>query len=263
MSIDKKQLVKVIEEIASPELMEPWDNTGMQISAGDDEVKKILVCLDVCDETVDEAVKKECDFIVSHHPMFFDGIKCIDQETAKGRHIVKLISNGISVYSSHTSFDTVFGGNNDRLAEILDLKAVCAPEEDPIMRTGELPEAMKLSELCGLVDKNIMNGKGLSYSGDPDKEVRTVGICTGAGASLMNSAFALGCDVLITGDVKYHDFQKADELGISIIDAGHYETEILFAENMGNKLKEALEGKAEVIPADSQKNCLKRYYSMV
>lgn len=263
MSINKKHLISMIEEIAPPELMEPWDNTGVQISAGGTDVNRILVCLDVCEETVNEAVEKNCDFIVSHHPMFFEGIKSIDQDTAKGSYIVKLITNGISVYSSHTSFDTVEGGNNDYLAQVLGIEEVCIPEEEPIMRTGKLPEKMKLSKLCGLINSAVMNEKGLSFSGNPDDEVLKAGICTGAGASLMNTACELGCDVLITGDVKYHDFQKADELGLKVIDAGHYETEIFFAENMGAKLQAVLKGKAEVFPAKSQKNSLKRYYSVV
>jgi len=92
MSISKKQLIEAIEKIAPPELMEVWDNTGIQISAGSEEVSRVLVCLDVCDETVDEAVEKNCDFIVSHHPMFFEGIKSITEDNAKGRQIIKLIT---------------------------------------------------------------------------------------------------------------------------------------------------------------------------
>ncbi|MBQ3185850.1 MAG: Nif3-like dinuclear metal center hexameric protein [Firmicutes bacterium] len=243
--------------------MEVWDNTGIQISAGSEEVSRVLVCLDVCDETVDEAVEKNCDFIVSHHPMFFEGIKSITEDNAKGRQIIKLITNGISVYSSHTSFDTVQGGNNDYLANIIGLNSVTAPEEEPIMRVGRLEKPAAMRDLCDLVNREIMKGKGLSYAGELDSIVHTVGICTGAGASLMSAACRSGCDVLITGDVKYHDYQRADELGIKIIDAGHYETEILFTENMGEKLKALLGDKVEIIPCPMQKNSLKRYDCMV
>lgn len=263
MSVKKYELIKIIENIAPLELMESWDNTGMQISVEKDDICRILVCLDICDETIDEAAAKGCDFIVSHHPLIFSGIKSIDEGNAKGRYIVKLIKNGISVYSSHTSFDTVSGGNNDYLAELIGLKSVYAPENEPIMRVGEFSESVKMSRLCGIIDKKIMKNNGLAYSGDQEKQVRRVGICTGAGASLLDTARELECDVLITGDVKYHDFQRADELGINLIDAGHFETEIYFCSNMGEKLKRSLNGRAEVIESDSQKNCLKRFFSVI
>ncbi|MDO4481277.1 MAG: Nif3-like dinuclear metal center hexameric protein [Bacillota bacterium] len=263
MSVKKDELIKIIEHIAPPELMESWDNTGMQISVGKEDIERILVCLDICDETIDEAVSKGCDFIVSHHPLLFSGIRSIDAESAKGRYIVELIKREISVYSSHTSFDTVSGGNNDYLARLIGLSSVYAPENEPIMRIGELDEPLKMSRLCEIVDRKIMKNSGLAYSGDPEKHVRRVGICSGAGASLTDAAQGLQCDVLITGDVKYHDFQRAEELGISLIDAGHFETEIYFCANMGEKLKNELNGKAEVVESDSQKNCLKRFFSVI
>ena len=262
MSINKKELIELIENIASPELMESWDNTGMQIELKNENIEKILVCLDICEETIDEAIQKGCDFIVSHHPLFFFPLKRISCEEAKGALAVKLIEAGISVYAAHTSFDKVEGGNNDYLAELLELEDVFAPQEEPIMRVGRLSNPISLAGFCDLVDKKVMGGKGLSYSGELDRQIETVGICTGAGASLMPAALANGCDVLLTGDVKYHEFQQAEEAGMALIDAGHFETEITFADNMGARLEKALNGKAEVFPAKSQKNSLKRFFSM-
>lgn len=259
MSINKKELIKIIEEIAPSELMESWDNTGMQISVENETVNRILVCLDICEDTVNEAIEKGCDFIVSHHPLIFSPMRSIKWDDPKGRLAIRLISRGISAYASHTSFDSVSGGNNDYIAELLELEDVCVPEEEPVMRTGALKEAVSLRQLCETVNSRIMKGAGLSYTGDLDREVRKVGICTGAGADLMSVASAHGCEVLVTGDVKYHDFQRGDELGISIIDAGHFETEIFFAENMGNKLAEKLGNSAEVVKAENQKNWLKRF----
>lgn len=259
MSINKSELIRIIEEIAPSELMESWDNTGMQISVENEEVKRILVCLDICEDTVNEAIDKECDFVVSHHPLIFSPMKSIKWDNSKGKLAIKLISQGISAYASHTSFDSVSGGNNDYIAKLLELDDVSIPEEDPVMRTGYLKEAKSLKQLCETVNMKIMNGNGLSYSGNLDKTVKKIGICTGAGADLMGVASAHGCDVLVTGDVKYHDFQRGDELGISIIDAGHFETEIFFVENMGNRLLEKLDNRAEVVKSEMQKNCLKRF----
>lgn len=262
MSVDRKELTDAIEKIAPPELMESWDNTGMQILLENDRIERILVCLDVCEETVNEAIDKKCDFIVSHHPLFFMPLKSINCGDAKGRLALKLIKSGISVYSAHTSFDTVEGGNNDFLAEILELENVFAPEEEPIMRVGCLAKPVSMARFCEKIDKDIMGGKGLSYSGDINRKIQKVGICTGAGASFVELAAQYGCDVMITGDVKYHEFQHSDELGISLIDAGHFETEITFAYNMREKLADLLGNRAEVISAESQKNSLKRFFSM-
>ena len=262
MSREVNKLISIIEEIAPKELMEEWDNTGVQILTDKNEVKRILVCLDVCDETVDEAIENGCDFIVSHHPLIFSGIKRIDVGSAKGRYIIKLIKNDICVYSSHTSFDTAIGGNNDYLAKLLGLNDVRVPEAEPIMRVGSLSKPMQMKEVCTLVNERIMNNKGLSYSGELEREIKAVGICTGAGVSLMDAAIKEGCELLITCDVKYHDFQRAEELGISIIDAGHFETEIHFCENMKDKLEKRLNNEAEVIASQAQKNSLKRFFML-
>ncbi len=265
MAIDKRELIEIIEKTAPPELMEDWDNSGIQIMCSDDPVERILVCLDVCEDTIEEAVEMSCDFILSHHPVFFGSIRQLRIDDNHSGMVIRLIKEGISVYSAHTTFDAAVGGNNDRLAEILNLKNVEIPEEEPVMRIGKPAEPLSLGKLCGLINEKIMKNKGLSYGGDPERIVHTVGICTGAGASLLETAVKSGCDVLITGDVKYHDYQNAENLGIAVIDAGHFETEILFAANMGEKLAKAISGnnkKAEVIISKSQRNFLKRYNNM-
>ena len=216
MSITKEELVRCIETIAPKELMESWDNTGIQLDVGHREINRILVCLDICSETIEEAIEEDCEYIISHHPLMFSPIQRVSKEDAVGRYLIKLIRNNISVYSSHTSFDSTAGGNNDFLAEKLGLREVDTPEEEPVMRAGILPEPV-----------------------------------------------SLGCDVLVTGDVKYHEFQRAEQLGIALIDAGHYETEIFFNENMAEKLQQALGGSARVIPSKTQPNCLKKFAGMV
>ena len=263
MSVSKEELIRIIEDIAPKELMESWDNTGIQVDVGPQEINRILVCLDVCSETIEEAIQEDCEFIVSHHPLLFSPVRRVSKEEAMGRYLIRLIKNNISVYASHTSFDSVQGGNNDFLAEKLRLRQIRIPEETPIMRVGVLPSAMSLSRFCELVDREIMGLQGLRYAGSEEKQVKTVGICTGAGADLMDAALMQGCDVLVTGDVKYHEFQQAEQKGIALVDAGHYETEIFFNGNMAEKLQKALGDKARVIPSKMQSNALKKFTSMI
>ena len=136
MSITKEELVRCIETIAPKELMEPWDNTGIQLDVGHREINRILVCLDICSETIEEAIEEDCEYIISHHPLMFSPIQRVSKEDAVGRYLIKLIRNNISVYSSHTSFDSTAGGNNDFLAEKLGLREVETPEEEPVMQIG-------------------------------------------------------------------------------------------------------------------------------
>ncbi len=257
MSIHKDELVKIIEKIAPPELMESWDNSGIQLEAGSGQIEGILVCLDVTEETIGEAVEKGCDFILSHHPLIFTPLKQISQASFPGKYITELIRRGISVYSAHTTFDSAPGGNNDYLAELLGLSQISAPEGLSILRTGYFPQPVSLERVCALVKERLSMKEPVRFAGRPDDVIRKAAVCTGAGASLLEEAAALSCQLLITGDVKYHDALRGRELGICLVDGGHFATEITFGENMGKRLRSMLEGRARVVFAGKQKNPLK------
>ena len=111
--------IREVENIAPLELQEPWDNSGIQIRAGNNEISKVLVALEINERVIDEAIGAGADMILTHHPLLFEEIKKIDSNEVAGNHIVKLIRRGISVYSSHTPFDKCIGGNNDYLGSIL------------------------------------------------------------------------------------------------------------------------------------------------
>ena len=261
MSDEVKELIEIIEEIAPKELMESWDNTGMQIHTGKERIERILVCLDVNRRTVEEAVEKKCDFIVSHHPMFFDSFKSISVETLQGKYAVSLIENGISVYAAHTSFDACPGGNNDFLAELLELVQIETPQHEPILRAGFLKEPMKMKDFCAFAGKRLGGIQPVLYAGDGEKLIRKAAVCTGAGGSLFMAAKSLDCDLFVTGDMKYHEALTAEEMGMNIMDLGHFGTEIFFNQNMGDRLEEILSGRAEIIRAISEKNAIQVYFS--
>lgn len=257
MWIDKKTLLDAIRSIAPEELMEPWDNTGIQIDTGKERIHKILVCLDVNGETIQEAVEQNCDFIVSHHPLFFHSVKAIRAESYPGEYAITLIKHDISVYSSHTSFDTAEGGNNDYLACLFGLEQVEIPAEEPILRTGFFRKPVPMRNVCDFVAEKLGHSYPIPYAGDENKIIHKVAICSGAGGSLLDAAKKLGCDLLITGDLKYHDALHAKEIQMNVIDGGHFETEIFFVENMGRQLQKQLGGRGEIIFSKAQKNALK------
>jgi dinuclear metal center YbgI/SA1388 family protein len=244
MKTDRKQFEEIMDVLCPPELAEAWDNCGYQIRTGAGEIGRILVALEVTDEVVDEAIRQEADLILTHHPLIFGGITSVDDNNITERMIIRLIKNDISVFSCHTSFDKVSGGNNDYLGKILGFEDVRPVDEDGFLRTGILPEAVTFAgfaehaaEVLG-VDK-----KFFSMVGDPEAEIRAAAWCTGSGAEFMRTAAEEGCGLFITGDLKYHDAQNAKAMGLCVLDAGHFGTENIFTANMAELLSNELKRK--------------------
>lgn len=249
-----EELIQAIEEIAPIHTQESWDNSGVQLASGPLQIFKVLTSLEITDSVIEEADETGVDMIVTHHPLIFGGIHSIDYRNTIGSYIVKLLNLGISVYSCHTPFDKAPGGNNDYLADLIGLEQVTGIPDgkdfDMIGRIGQLPEPMTLVSMLDLLAERMgMDPEQIRAVGRPDSVIRTVGICTGAGADRMQDAAENGCQLFITGDLKYHDAQNAKAMGLSVIDAGHYGTEKSFAENFAAKLKEKTGRKIEIIPS--------------
>ena len=231
MKIEK--LANLIEEFAPLSLQEDWDNSGFQIKAKS-EVNRVLIALELTSAVIDEAIENGCDMILTHHRLFFEEVKMIDYGTVKGGFINRLIDEDISVYSSHTPFDICDGGNNDYIGKLINARDVMLipGDEDRICRMSWV-EPTKMSDFIELLaDKFMIDKKYFNFSGDINAAVNKVGWCSGAGAEFVNLAKAAGCDTFITGDLKYHQAIEAKEIGINVIDCGHYGTEHIFIENM-------------------------------
>ena len=251
-NITVSETAKLIEDIAPLSLQESWDNSGMIIGFCSSDVKKIMACLEITGAIVDEAITARVDMIITHHPMIFGSINSVRDSDPQGRWIMELIRHGISVYSCHTPFDKAKGGNNDRIAELLGLSSVknlkTDEEEYDIARMGRLKKPQTFMQLIETAAGELqMSVRNLRAVGDLDTVITNVGICTGAGADMIEAAAAAGCQLFVTGDVKYHEAQTAHALGICVLDAGHYGTEKFFASNMREKLEKKLPDDVEVI----------------
>lgn len=252
-----------IENIAPAGLQEAWDNCGIMIGFKDAPVKKILTCLEINEAILDEAKELDVNMIITHHPLIFGGIKSLCTCNYKDRIIMELIRSGINVYSCHTPFDKVKGGNNDVIAEKLGLvsvknlngadvpsaaKMMERMDEADIGRIGEFRKPMLLKDVIKLVADNLgLSMRQIRVTGNLNTEISKVGMCTGAGSDLMGMAAGQGCQLFVTGDVKYHEAQTALEEGICVIDAGHYGTEKFFGEEMKMKLQKELGKNVEII----------------
>lgn len=340
------ELLEQLDRIAPFQDSEPWDNVGLLVGDHEDTVKAVLTTLDCSLETVNEAIMKGANVIVSHHPLIFPEITNVINDGV-GKVIRKLIKNDINLITMHTNLDHQPDGVSHMIAKQLgyDQTAVLLPskgnykklrininledknsfkenllEHAPVGHLGDYTEASfeypvqgqfkpqsgadphigesgKLEyvdeyilecifeakderEVIAAVikyhpyeepaydvytlDNNSKTGLGVSFNyGDTlenlvqlienksglkvintvkgnDKIIKTVGIIGGSGMSYVNDAFKANIDVLITGDVKYHEAYDAKLSGKNIIDAGHY-LEFL----MASGLAELLDGKID------------------
>lgn len=264
MSMNFNELVAEIEEIAPRELEEDWDNSGMQINMGNKEVKRVLVTLEITKKVIEEAKNKNIDFIITHHPLMFHKIDVVDNNTITGNYIIDLIKLGISVYSAHTTFDDAFGGNNEYMAELIGLSRIRRlkdkrplVKEYVIGRMGNFREPCTMENACKIVEEALGIPGELKAVGDPNKMIKTVGLCTGAGGEAMEAAIRNGCDLFITGDIRHHEAQVAREMGLCLIDAGHYGTERIFSENFAGKLRKNVSSKIEIFESEINVNPFK------
>ncbi|WIF94778.1 Nif3-like dinuclear metal center hexameric protein [Caminicella sporogenes] len=353
MSVKCSKVIKMMEELAPSFLAEHWDNVGLQIGSISKEIKKIMVCLEVNNKVVDEAVEKKVDMIITHHPLIFKPIKKINYSEPIGKVINKLIKNDINLFCAHTNLDIAVGGTSDYIAKLLnldDLKplkithktkyyklAVFVPKENiddvreaislagaghigkyshctfktlgigtfkplegsnPFIgslnnlekveeykletivpssnlskvisemikvhpyeevaydvfplenefeifgfgRIGHLTIQKTLKELA-IELKEKLKADTIRLIGNEHKMIKKVAICTGSGAEFIIDAYRNGCDCYITGDIKYHDAQYASELGLTVIDAGHFETENIICEFLKEYLITKLKSK--------------------
>lgn len=330
--VENTTIFQALEKWAPKRLAYDWDNVGLQIGSYNKPAQNIMITLDVLESVVDEAIEKEINLIIAHHPLFFKPLHQISMDTPKGRIIYKLIKHNITVYAAHTNLDIAEGGMNDILADQLGLHAtksivklgtnklfkviVYVPdthmevlrnslseagaghigdyshcsfqstgkgtfkplegstpfigkenqlecvdevkletivkEEDlshviqsmikshpyeevaydifPLMNEGEaygigrvglLSEEMSLQDLAAHI-KTTFHLSHVRVTGDLSKTIRKVGILGGSGEKFINHAKQQGADVYITGDISFHSAQDAMEMGLSIIDVGHY-----------------------------------------
>lgn len=220
-----KDILTFLEEIAPVSMKESWDNVGLLCGRSDREVTKILVALDPFLESAQEAAQVGAQLLVTHHPVMFSTKEVTDQNLI-GQTMLFLVENGISSIHMHTNLDSAPGGVNDCLAAALGLENLSvlmpAGEGYGLGRYGERPE-MDLEAFLDFT-KNGLKCNGLRYV-DGGKTVRKVAVGGGACGDFFTKALQLGCDTMVTADVKYNQFADAKALGLNLIDAGHYATE--------------------------------------
>ena len=222
--MNAKELYQKFAEVIPEHLREPWDNDGIMCCAdGSSEVYRVLVSLDVTEEIVDYAIERGFDLIVSHHPLIFKPISSLDEENHIARKLIKLVCSGISVFSFHTRADKLLGGVNDRLADILGMRDTEPFGEGDLGRVGTIDEPMELQDFAYRV-KQLCGSDIIRYA-DGYSDVYKVAIFGGDGKGYVKAAIDAGADTYISGRIGYNVMEEAAEMGINLIEAGHYYTE--------------------------------------
>lgn len=249
MVLKVENIEEIMEKFAPSILKEDYDNVGLMVGDSDVVVTKILIALDCTLDVISEAVDNGCNFILTHHPLLFVKPKTITRDTLGGKKIIELIKNGINIYSSHTNLDSVCGGLNDIVTEILGFNnyKIIEPKENldygegntGIGRLVSLDEPIKLVELCENV-KKILNTEYIRYVGDNNKLIKTIAIINGSGEDFFESSVKLRADCIITGDTRYHHVSDLKEENIALIDAGHFATEWIPFKIFAEKFKSEL-----------------------
>lgn len=337
MTVRSHDIIRAIEKTAPRHLAESWDNVGLQVGSYKKEIRRVLLTLDVTDAVIQEALDRQADMIVSHHPFIFGGIKAICTDEMKGRQVATLIKNDLVLYAAHTNLDKAELGLSDYVADMIGIDSrlpldprdeetlykvviytpvdytekiidvmgkngagfigryshctfrtvgkgtfkplsgthpfigeegeVATVEEDRIEtivngqglkqlirkikdahpyeemaydvyplensrllnmnglgKIGRLKEPMTPEAFVQML-KTVLNTKTLRAAGKEPEMIKKVALCTGSAADLMGIAKMKGADVYITGDLKYHEGQRASENGLWVIDAGHFDTE--------------------------------------
>ena len=225
-----KDILNCITEVAPLRWQESYDNAGLQVGDLDAETRKALICLDITEEIVEEAIAKNCDLIISHHPLIFRGLKHLSPQTFIERAVVKAIKQDIAIISMHTNLDNSYLGVSRVLAEKLGLKDLhilqpSAMESDlcGAGMVGEFENPMEEVDFLNLV-ANSIGSPCLRHSALTGRKVKKVALCGGSGSPFMADAMRCGADAYLTADIKYHDF-FVPEGNFLLVDGGHFETE--------------------------------------
>ena len=219
-----KDIYKRLDMRIPSDLSEPWDNDGVMCCADFlQEVNKVIITLDVTEDVVDYAIESCVDLIISHHPLIFKPLTSVCESNHVGRKVIKLLENGITVLSFHTRLDKVVGGVNDKLCDLLGINDAIPFGEGDLGRIGYIESERLLDDFAYHV-KDALDADVVRVA-DALNPVRHVAVVGGDGKSYVKDAIALGADTYISGRIGYNVMEEAAEMGINLIEAGHYFTE--------------------------------------
>jgi dinuclear metal center YbgI/SA1388 family protein len=225
-----RDILAVIDSFAPFRLAEEWDNVGLMIGDPRKDIRRLGLSLDPLPEALEEALRRDCQGLLSHHPLFLRPLRNIDFSSPEGGMIRRAIETDMTVMAAHTNWDGAEGGVNRTLAKKLGLTeppAPLVPHETGtggLGAVGNLPAPAPAREVLGEM-KRAWNMTRIDYYGDPACSILRVALCGGSGGSLWGAALAAGADLYVTADMKYHDLLDCARAGLPVAVADHGEME--------------------------------------
>lgn len=236
-----EDVVATLESFAPLPLQESYDNAGLQIGLTVAEVSGVLLCLDVTEEVICEAVEKGCNLIVAHHPLLFRPLRRVTDRTLPERCVRLALEKGVAIYAAHTNLDNAAGGVNAVIAERIGLEQTMMLRPNTLGGgsglIGVLPEA---EEACVFLRRlsELFRVECLMHNEWLRRTVKKVALCGGAGDFLLEDAVSAGADCFITGEMHYHLYMGMEQV-IQIAVLGHYQSEQFTKELMADILRKA------------------------
>ncbi len=234
-------LITWFEAWANPAWSESWDNCGWQVEPGVLTAKaRVLVCLTPTLAVMQEAIARQANLIFAHHPLIFHPLKSLRSGEGIAEMIRLAFTHKIGIYTAHTNFDQVEDGTADVLAQILALQNVSpiVPTQAGLGygRVGRLEPILTLAELLNIIQNRLHPPKLIfSPTVDLEQKISQVAVLGGSGAGYISQVIKTGAQAYLTSDCKFHQFQESRDLGLILIDAGHYATERPGCDRLVNK----------------------------
>ena len=240
-----KEVLSALERFAPLPLQDGFDNAGLQVGLTEAEVSGALLCLDVTEAVLDEAISLGCNLVISHHPLLFHALKSISDRNYIERCVMKALKHDVAIYSAHTNLDNAPEGVNWWMCQKLGIQnpVTLEPKVNAAVigagagMIGELPSSMNPETFLRLIKDTFKVGCVQYNNMCTVQKIQRVALCGGAGAFLVNNAREQGADAFITGEMKYHEFFGNNDLLVAVI--GHYESEQYTQELLKNIIERA------------------------
>jgi len=223
-----KEITNILEKWCPLNSAEEFDNVGLLIGNSDEIIKKAIITIDTTEKVIDEAIRNNCNLVITFHPLIFNGLKNITQQTYVEKIVFKAIQNNVNIYAIHTNLDNNPKGVNYKICQKMELNNTkfLIPKNEGAFGMGMIGELNKeFSELDFFnFLKSKMNIKNIKHSPFIGKKIKKVAVLGGSGGFAIKNAIEERADCYVTSDLKYHDYFKADNK-ILLADIGHYESE--------------------------------------
>lgn len=248
MSLHVADIVRAMEAVFPPETAESWDQVGLSVGDLDAPVHRIGFAVDPCAGTVDEAIERGADMLITHHPLYLRGTHSVSTQTAKGTWTSQLIKSDVALYSAHTNADVA--ASTRALADLLGVRLERALDEETGIGGIGAIDPVTVGQFGARVSHVLPEvPAGVLVGGDPERVVERVAICSGSGDSFLEAANEAGADVYLTADLRHHP--ATDHLwngGCALVCATHWASEWPLLALMADRLEGELAERGQQVP---------------